>query len=62
MHISEQRPESHSGAHSDYVREIPKVILELPKEYGRDIDLMIEARADENAVLFLREKYGSKVD
>lgn len=50
-HISEQAPEKRVGAHSDYVEEIPDYLLQS------DIDIMIEAKAKEQAVLQLYDKY-----
>jgi UV DNA damage endonuclease len=57
MHISEQRKGGLFGAHSDYVKSIPKILLDFPKKYGRNLDLMIEAKANELAIIFLRRKY-----
>jgi UV DNA damage endonuclease len=57
MHISEQKPGAQRGSHSDFVRIIPRLLLDFPREYGRDLDLTIEAKAKEQAVLFLMKKY-----
>jgi UV DNA damage endonuclease len=57
MHISEQRPDSHTGTHADYVRTIPKVLLDFPKLFGMDLYLMVEAKQKEAAVEVLRKKY-----
>lgn len=57
FHISEQRPSSRVGTHSDYVEEIPEYLLEIPEKYGVDIDIMIEAKMKEKSVFYLYEKY-----
>jgi UV DNA damage endonuclease len=61
MHISEQRRGGVFGEHAQYVRTIPPLLLNLPRKIGRDIDLMIEAKSNEAAVLYLRRKYGNRV-
>lgn len=55
FHISEQAPNKRIGAHSDYVENIPDYFFYLSK-YGQ-IDLMIEAKAKDKAVLYLKRKY-----
>lgn len=57
MHLSEQKPDSALGAHSDLVETIPKFMINFPATYGLKLDLMIEAKANEQAVLHLAEKY-----
>jgi UV DNA damage endonuclease len=57
MHISEQRKGAVIGAHAVSVNTIPKFILELPKAYKVDLDLMVESGSREQNVLFLRKKY-----
>ena len=56
FHISEQGS-GRVGHHSDYVETIPDYLLEIPDKYGVDIDIMIEAKAKEQAVLRLYRKY-----
>lgn len=56
FHISEQGS-GRVGHHSDYVETIPDYLLEIPDKYGVDIDIMIEAKAKEQAVLRLYKKY-----
>jgi len=56
FHISEQAPNKKVGAHSDYVENIPDYLFELVKK-GINIDIMIEAKAKEQAVLQLYSKY-----
>lgn len=56
MHISEQKRGSPLGSHSDFVKQIPSVLLKFPKLYG-NLDLMVEAKMKEQAVFLLRDKY-----
>ena len=51
VHISEQDPAKRLGAHSIMVETIPEYLLDL------DLDVMVEAKGKEQAVLQLREKY-----
>jgi len=55
FHISEQAPDKRIGAHSDFVESIPQYLLDLAK--GQEIDIMIEAKAKEQAVLQLYSTY-----
>lgn len=55
MHLSNQKPDGPLGAHSDYVKEIPRSLLLLSRK--QQLDLMIEAKAGEQATLFLMKKY-----
>lgn len=57
MHLSEQKPNAALGAHSDLVETIPKFMLNFPTTYGLPLDLMIEAKTNERAMLHLAEKY-----
>ena len=57
FHISEQRPDSRIGAHSDFVQVIPEYLLEIPKKYEIDIDIMIEAKMKEQSVFRLYQLY-----
>jgi len=57
FHISEQEPEKAVGAHSQYVRKIPVYFLEIPEKYSIGIDLMVEAKGKEAAVIYLYKKY-----
>lgn len=56
FHISEQGT-GRLGHHSDYIEVIPEYLLEIPSKYCVDIDIMIEAKQKEQAVLKLYEKY-----
>jgi len=58
FHISEQHPDKRLGAHSDYVEEIPKYLFDIAKATPGGIDIMIEAKKKELAVMRLRKKYG----
>jgi len=57
FHVSQQGP-GKIGHHSDYITELPDCLLEIPQKYGIEIDIMIEAKAKEHAVLrLMREDY-----
>lgn len=56
FHVSEQGS-GRCGHHSDYIETIPNYLMEIPKKYGQDIDIMIEAKAKELAIFKLYEKY-----
>ena len=56
FHISEQAPDKRVGAHSNFVENIPDYLLEVIKK-GHKIDIMIEAKRKEQAVLHLYGKY-----
>ena len=56
FHVSEQGS-GKIGHHSDYIEIIPDYLLEIPKKYGINIDIMIEAKMKEQAIFKLYEKY-----
>jgi UV DNA damage endonuclease len=56
FHISEQG-NGRCGHHSDYIETIPEYLLEIPSKYGIHIDIMIEAKMKEQAILKLYNKY-----
>ena len=56
FHVSEQGS-GRIGHHSDYIEEIPQYLLEIPEKYNVKIDIMIEAKAKEQAILRLYKKY-----
>jgi UV DNA damage endonuclease len=56
FHISEQGS-GQIGHHSDYIETIPNCFLEIPSKYQISVDLMIEAKMKERAVMRLYEKY-----
>lgn len=56
FHISEQGT-GKLGHHSDYIEIIPEYLLEIPIKYSISIDIMIEAKMKEKAVLHLYNKY-----
>lgn len=56
FHISEQHPEKRLGAHSDYVSSIPSYLFDIARE-AKGIDIMVEAKQKELAVLKLQNKY-----
>lgn len=57
FHISEQGS-GRCGHHSDYIQEIPQHVIDIPKKMGISIDLMVEAKAKEQAIFGLYKKYG----
>ena len=57
MHISEQKPDSRVGSHSDFIENIPQYMLDIPTEYGVGVDIEIEAKAKEAAIFKLYKKY-----
>ena len=57
FHISEQRPDSRIGTHSDYIKIIPEYLLEIPEKYNMEIDIMIEAKMKEKSVFRLYQLY-----
>ena len=57
MHVSDQRQTGPVGAHHDYVQAIPGYMLEIPYNFGCKLDIEIEAKAKEAAVLKLRHQY-----
>ena len=56
FHVSEQGS-GRTGHHSDFIEVIPDYLLEIPEKYGIEIDIMIEAKAKEQAILRLYKKY-----
>ena len=56
FHVSEQGS-GRCGHHSDYIKVIPNYLLNIPEKYNTHIDIMIEAKAKELAILKLYEKY-----
>lgn len=57
FHISEQREGSRIGAHSDFIENIPKYMLEIPEKYGIHLDIEVEAKLKEQAIHKLQKKY-----
>ena len=56
FHVSEQGS-GRCGHHSDFVEKIPSYLLEIPRKYKTKIDIMIEAKKKEQAILKLYHKY-----
>lgn len=56
FHVSEQGS-GKCGHHSDYIETIPEYLLEIPKKFDCDIDIMIEAKMKEQAIFKLYKKY-----
>ena len=57
FHISEQRPDARIGAHSDLIETIPEYLLTLPATYHVNLDIEVEAKSKEIAILHLYNKY-----
>lgn len=62
FHISEQAAGGKLGKHSDFIRRVPKYLRRIPTLYGIHIDIMVEAKAKEQAVLQLVDKYKRKAE
>jgi len=60
FHVSEQGS-GRVGHHSDFIETIPDYLLEIPKKYHTKIDIMIEAKKKEQAILRLHEKYAKEL-
>lgn len=56
FHISEQRPNSRVGTHSDFIEKLPDYYLSFPEKYGY-LDIEIEAKMKEQAIMKLYDKY-----
>lgn len=56
-HISEQKPDARIGSHSDFIEAIPDYLLQIPKNFNVGLDIEVEAKAKEAAILKLQEKY-----
>ena len=56
FHISEQGS-GKIGHHSDFIENIPQCMLDIPKDYNVNIDIMIEAKKKELAIFKLYAKY-----
>jgi UV DNA damage endonuclease len=57
FHVSQQLEKARLGAHSDFIEKIPDYLLNIPKKYNVDIDIMIEAKMKEQAIYHLYELY-----
>jgi len=56
FHVSQQRQGAKVGTHSDFITELPSYYLSFPEKYG-DLDIEIEAKLKEQAILKLYEIY-----
>lgn len=62
FHLSEQERHGRFGAHSEYVQEIPAWMFRIARSIGYPyVDLMIEAKGKDLAVMRLRRRYGRAV-
>lgn len=57
FHISEQREGDRVGAHSDFIETIPAYMLTIPEKYGMSVDIEVEAKMKEQAIMGLYAKY-----
>ncbi len=57
FHISEQKIGKPVGTHSDMIENIPGHLLEIPYLYSTSIDIEVEAKDKEKAILYLMNKY-----
>jgi UV DNA damage endonuclease len=57
FHIAEQRPGDRVGAHSNFIEKIPEYMLSIPEKYGMSVDIEVEAKMKEQAILRLYQKY-----
>ena len=56
FHVSEQG-KGRTGHHSDFIQTIPDYLMEIPEKFACDIDIMIEAKMKEQAIIALYKKY-----
>jgi len=57
FHLSEQDEDKRTGSHAVFVEKIPEALLEIPKRYNVEIDIMLEAKGKEIAIGRLYNKY-----
>lgn len=57
FHLSEQMIGKPIGTHSLFIKSIPSLLLDIPKTYGINIDIMIEAKGKEIAISKLYSTY-----
>ena len=57
FHISEQAPDKSFGAHSDYIDVIPQELFDVVKQFNISVDLEVEAKAKELAIIRLKLRY-----
>lgn len=62
FHIAEQRPGDRVGAHSDFIEKIPEYMLSIPEKFGMSVDIEVEAKMKEQAIMRLYEKYPSLIE
>jgi len=56
-HISDQKEGARLGSHSDYIESIPDYFLNIPTLYGVGVDIEVEAKKKEDAIMRLKRKY-----
>lgn len=57
MHYSEQDPKGRRGAHSQLVESLPGELLSIPQRFRVEIDVDLEVKLKEQAVLKMYRKY-----
>lgn len=60
-HISDQKEDARLGSHHDFVKFIPSYLMDIPEIYGVGVDIEIEAKAKERAIMRLYKKYKNKL-
>jgi len=60
FHLSEQAPGKRVGTHSDMVEAIPEKLLKLPDTHRVALDIDLESKKKEEAVLYLYNKYATR--
>ena len=53
FHISEQAPDKRVGAHSDFISKVPQHIFDISKSMNTQIDVEVEAKLKEQAIMKL---------
>jgi UV DNA damage endonuclease len=57
FHISEQDTEKQVGAHSQFIEVLPKHLIDVVEKYDTSINIEVEAKAKEAAILKLMNRY-----
>jgi UV DNA damage endonuclease len=57
FHVSEQAPDKRIGAHSNYITKIPDHMFLPVWKYNRKVDIEVEAKCKEKAILKLYKDY-----
>ena len=57
FHLAQQKEKERTGAHADFVDEIPSYLFDLARNEDTIIHLEVEAKSKEAAIFRLKEKY-----